>query len=299
MRSILVVSDLTPGSEAALRAGGRIAEANGGALHVFHGAGLIGLTLREALPRLAPGVAEARAGALEEQLRAAAPRHAHDASRHIDPRTAHDGVVARARQVGATLIVLPAELSSADRIVARALAASTPVLVVGEGDGAPFERVLVPLGSDEITSRTLRSACEWLHPLEISGTGTLAEVHVLHVCRTLREWRCIGERFQAKVRATEREVRRMTGVFHRHVRWARVPWREIVLAAREVGAELIVLRPCHPAAEGEERTWRGVVDQARCSVLLLPSVAGPDAPRTVTRARPRGALPELVPAGRD
>ena len=296
MRSILVVSDLTPGSEAALRAGGRIAEAGGGALHVFHGAGLIGLTLREALPRLAPGAAEALAGTLEEQLRAAAPEHAPAASRHVDPRTAEDGVLARARQVGATLIVLPAGISSAARIVARALAASTPVLVAGEGGGAPFERVLVPLGSDEITSRTLRSACEWLHPLEVSSSGTLAEVHVLHVCRTLRDWRSIGERFEAEVSATESEVRRMEGVFHRHVRWAGIRWPEIVLAARELGTELIVLRPRHPAAEGEERTWRSVVDHARCSVLLLPPGAGPDAPRTIARARPRDALPELVPA---
>lgn len=101
-------------------------------------------------------------------------------------------------------------------------------------------------------------------------------MHVVHVSRRLADWRRIGDRFEAEVRAVEEEVRRMGGVFHRHVRWSGAAWPAIVAAAREVDADLVVLRPRDAGDDGAGRTWAAVTAQARTNVLLLP--AAPPAP---------------------
>lgn len=275
MRSILVVSDLTHVSDEAIRAGGRLADRTGAALHVLHCAGLVGLPLREAHPLLETASPATLAETLGTQLRRAAARHADAATIHVDYRAVHAGVLDCARQVGADLIVLCAQASGPASFTMLAMAAASPILLVRDGLAPPFERVVVPLGNGDITSSTLRRACEWLQPLEACTPDVLPEMHVLHVSRRLGDWRGIGGRFEAEVGSVEREVRRMGGVFDRHVCWGAEAWPAIVAISRELEADLVILRPERRDTGDAERTWPAVVEKARCSVLLLPAADGP------------------------
>jgi nucleotide-binding universal stress UspA family protein len=280
VRPILVVSGLTHASDEALRAAARLATASGAALHVVHCAGLVGMPLREVLPLLETAPAALLAGRLGEQIRRALPdRQAGGAVPRVEYRPAPQGTLHARHAVDAGLVVVGTDASGTAALPALVAAAQVPVLVVRDAAPPPFERVLVPLGPADLAGGTLRLACEWLRPLE--HAAVLPEMHVLHVSRRLADWRGIGDRFEAEVRAVEEGVRRMGGVFHRHVRWSGAPWPAIVAASRELVPDLVVLRPGRGPARDPRagRTWTAVVEQARSNVLLLPGAApGPADP---------------------
>jgi nucleotide-binding universal stress UspA family protein len=313
VRPILVVSDLTHASDEALRAAARLAARSGAALHVVHCAGLVGMPLREALPRLEcapPALLSCRLG---EQVRRAVPES--QAARtvlRVEYRAVHDGAMEAARAVQAQLVVVGTDAMRSP-LAALAAAADVPVLVVRDAAPPPFERVLVPLGAADLDAGTLRLACAWLRPFEGGAGAILPQVHVVHVSRRLADWRRIGDRFEAEVRAVEEDIRRMGGVFHRHVRWSGAAWPAIVAASRELDADLVVLRPGPGDAPDDRagRTWTAVVEGARSNVLLLPrhpalsgpagrveAVQGPgeEHERTIGEPAPAGAELEPVPA---
>lgn len=273
MPPILVVSDLTRASDEALRAASRLASRCGAALHVVHCAGLVGTPLREVLPLLEAASPALLSHRLDEQLRRVVPeRHAPRTVCHVEYRAVAEGALGAARAVHARQVVVGMDAIGSAPLASLAAAAGVPVLVVRDSAPPPFERVLVAASAADLDAATLRLACEWLRPFEAGAGVILPEVHVLHVSRTLADWRRIGARFEAEVRAVEDDVRRMKGVFHRHVRWARTAAPAIVAGAWELAPDLVVLRPRRGDAPDDPagRTWRAVVEQARSDVLLLP-----------------------------
>jgi nucleotide-binding universal stress UspA family protein len=286
VRAILGVSDLTPASDEALRMAARLAAASGAGLHLVHCAGLVGMPLREVLPLLEKCPPTLLAARLGEQIRRALPEgQADGALPHVEYRPAAEGALHTRRAVGAELVVVGMDAIEPPSLAA-VVAAGAPVLVARDAAPPPFERVLVPLGAPDLAARTLRLACEWLRPFE--NDAVLPEMHVLHVSRRLADWRAIGDRFEAEVRAVETEVRRMGGVFHRHVRWSGAPWPAIVAASREMEADLVILRPDRGTrpADRDGRTWQAVVQQARTNVLLLPGSPAPSCPPQAVEALP-------------
>lgn len=273
MRAIVAVTDLTDGSDGTLRAAGRICARTGASLHVVHAAEWIGRPLREAFSLLDADLAGLDAR-MEAQLRRTVPFPVAEKARcHLRFGTVSEAVRDRVRALSAATVVVGARGGGLAALVA---AVDAPVLVVRDGQVPPFERVLVPVGDADLSDRTLRDACAWLCPLERGENAMLADVHVLHVARRLADWRGIGPRWETGVREVEARVRRMGGVFHRHVRWSVEPWPMIVAAATEVEADLVVMRPGRPAARGitPDRTWMRVVERAPCGVLLLPPADG-------------------------
>lgn len=269
MRAIVAVTDLTDGSDGALRAAGRMCARTGASLHVVHAAGWIGRPLREAFALLQADLAGLDAR-MDAQLRRTVPFPVAEKARcHLRFGAAAEAVRDRVRALSAATVVVGARV---DELAALVAAVDAPVLVVRDGQVPPFERVLVPLGGADLVARTLRDACAWLCPFERGADAMLADVHVLHVARRLADWRGIGPRWEAGVREVEAGARRMGGVFHRHVRWSVEPWPMIVAAAAEVEADLVVMRPARPVGEGTapDRTWMRVVERAPCGVLLLP-----------------------------
>lgn len=280
MRPILAVSDLTDASDEALRAAARLAARSGAALHVVHCAGLVGMPLREVLPLLESAPPALLARRLGEQIRRALPEaQAARTVGHMEYRAVHEGAPAAARAVNAGLVVVGTDALALAPVAALMAAASVPVLVARDAAPPPFEHVLVPVGAADLDGGTLRLACEWLRPFE-TGTGALLpQLHVLHVSRRLADWRRIGDRFEAEVRAEEEDVRRVPGVFHRHVRWSGAAWPAIVAAARELDAGLVVLRPGRSKTDDRAgRTWTAVVQHVRGNVLLLPGAPAPHGP---------------------
>lgn len=288
MRPIVAVSDLTCASDEAIRIGARLCGAGGAALHVAHCAGIGGKTLREALPLLEPAPAALRARRLDEQLlRACRPGSPVRVVAHVRYDSVSRGTLQTVADVGAGLAVVgtgPAAMAALPALVAGA---NVPVLVARDAAAPPFGRVLVPLGAGDLGTRTLGAACGWLRPFEEDGTSLLSDVHVLHVSGRLAEWRTLGSRIEAEVRAVEEDVRRLVGAFHRHVRWAGEAAAAIVAASRELEADLVVLRP-GPGRAGEDRTWTAVVERARTNVLLLPPAAAPSTPAAT------GDVPEVA-----
>jgi hypothetical protein len=297
VQPIVVVSDLTHASDEAVRMGARLCAAGGAALHVVHCAGLVGMPLREVLPLLEAAPAALLADRLEEQVRRALPPGLEvRAACHVEYRAVPAGALATTASVDAGLLVVGADASATAALPGIVAAAAVPVLVARDAAPPPFERVLVPVGAADLAAGSLRRGCAWLRPFE-SGTPVLPETHVLHVSRRLADWRAIGSRFEADVRAVEEEVRRMSGVFHRHVRWSAAPWPAIAALSRELDADLVVLAPGRGTEEG--RTWRAVVEQTRTNVLLLPAPPRPADAADARGADHPGAVRQVVSADVD
>jgi nucleotide-binding universal stress UspA family protein len=287
---ILVVSDLTHASDEAVRAAGRLAWASGAALHVIHCAGLVGRPLREVLPLLEAAPVTLLAHRLEAQIRRAAPSCvAERGVAHVEHRSVPGGTLHVADAVDAALVVVGMDGAGAAALPALSAAAGMPVLVARDAAPPPFQRVLVPLDAADVDAGTLRTACAWLRPFQDRRPSVLPEVHVLHVSGRLADWRGIGHRFEADVRAVETDVRGTGGVFHRHVRWSGAAWPAITDASRELDADLVILRPPR-GLPTHGRTWSAVVEQARTNVLLLPGApVPPRAPESVDAADAPGA----------
>ncbi|HVH14078.1 MAG TPA: universal stress protein, partial [Longimicrobium sp.] len=204
MRAIVAVTDLTDGSDGALRAAGRMCARTGASLHVVHAAGWIGRPLREAFALLQADLAGLDAR-MDAQLRRTVPFPVAEKARcHLRFGAAPEAVRDRVQALPAATIVVGARGEDLTALVA---AVDAPVLVVRDGQVPPFERVLVPVGDADVAARTLRDACAWLCPFERED-AMLADVHVLHVARRLADWRGIGPRWEAGVREVEAGARR-------------------------------------------------------------------------------------------
>lgn len=160
MRTILAVSDLTPASDEAVRAAGRLAARCGAPLHVVHCTGLVGRPLREALPSLESAPAALLSARLGEQVRRVVPDgQAARAVCHVEYRALHAGTAETARATGARLVVVGMDATDPGAAAALVAAGGVPVLVARDAGPPPFERVLVPLSAADVDGGTLRLAC--------------------------------------------------------------------------------------------------------------------------------------------
>jgi nucleotide-binding universal stress UspA family protein len=149
MRSILAVTDLTPGSDRALSTAAGIAVRKGAELHVVHAMEIVGMTLREAVHTdVGRRIRDAKS-ALAEQVRRAVPDHCPVASCALDFQRVQDAVPLRAREVGADLLVLgaadpppPGGAGHLRALHAIAELAPIPCLLVRNPLGHALERVL-------------------------------------------------------------------------------------------------------------------------------------------------------------
>lgn len=284
MRSIVVVSDLTPNSDPAVRCAGGIAASAGATLHVLHATGLVGRPLREAVPLLSAQSTLRMETALGAQLRRAVP-----AAVSVRPHLSHHGTPEAARErvqsTGADLLVMASDSGPARghawSIREAVSAVGCPVLVARSGDPR-YRRVVIPAARDELGSARLASTCGWFRHL-FSGAARRAEIHVLHVCARLSEWREAAPALESEVRGLEDDGWGPGGIVHSHVRWSALPAPQIVAAASAEAADLIVLRP--RSAPGSLGTSRHVAERAQCGVLLLPGSREPEAATMVEGAR--------------
>ena len=154
IHSILVTTDLETGSDAALRAAGRLAEGTGAELHVLHayepeptcyGA--------EDDPHPSfPGRLRQAQRALDAQLARTLPEELHVADRQVVIRTPFLAITEAASDLGCDLVVLghhhPHRLgdcvrdATLDRVIRRL---TVPCLVVGDAAWRPIRRALVPV----------------------------------------------------------------------------------------------------------------------------------------------------------
>lgn len=297
MRVILAASDLTDLTEEGLRAGAAIARTTGAALHVLQGAGAVGLTLREAIPHLEPGAQQRLRDRLRERVRAALdPAQAEATECHASVHDTLDALPGAARELEADLVVVgaaflrrPSGLAALGRL---RRGVGCPVLVARADGGPPYRNVLVAVGGEDLDAGTLQAACEWLAPLYDAGRARRrADIHVLHVASSLREWREAGAPLEQAVREAE-SLTWWTGLLHEHVGWAQAPAGRILESAADEQADLVVLGPRRPRGAGraDPHTWETVASEARCSVLLMPA----GRPRGAAAAAEQGR-PELEP----
>ncbi len=291
IRSILVGSDLSERSDAAVRGAAAMAELTGAELHVLHAYEPEAERTEE--PATFPERIEEAERALDAQLRRVVPSRVPIASEKIEVFLPHKAILDRAEQVSADLIVLGRHKngssrgilgSTADRVVHEA---AVPCLVVPGDFRLPLRAVVVPVDPEKPAPQVVGLAFAWataLGVIETAPPGTA--LYVTFVLpedpRVSLEARAtIEERLEAEIEAASDDAPRPANV---EVRWAVVrddsPSEGILRYAAEVDADLLVLGTSAPGTV--RRAILGSVASAvsRASetpVLLVPvSQAGGD-----------------------
>ena len=283
MRSILVVSDLTPGSDGALSTAARLAARTGAALHLVHPMEIVGMPLWEAVQTDVGRRIRDAETALAEQVRRAVPDGCALASRALHFQGLRDSVLLRVRETGADLVVFGAEedvaggARRARSLESLAGAAAVPCLLVRSPLHPPPLRVLLPLSAAEVGRGVLADACDWLTSLD---PPVPSELQVLHVASGPRQWRDLAARLDDEVRRAG-EQRRWFATLRigRGIRWSVAADVEILRVAEETSPDLVVLGPGCGVADSpvDPQDARAVlVRRLPCSVLVLPGALRPD-----------------------
>jgi nucleotide-binding universal stress UspA family protein len=291
IRSILVATDLTEGSDEVVRAGAAMAALTGGKLHVLHSFDLELSPynpLAPELPNFENRIAAAEAE-LDRQIHRAVPASVEVASRAVVIYAAHRTILECARGHAADLIVLGAHRrralvgdflgTTADRVVRTA---EVPCLIVRGPLSLPLRRVLVPFDLSDPARGALDVALSWAAAFRPGGGESPAhpELVLLHVApRTfdvedfpfdleviMPEMR--REALAATLRVGDESVR-----IREVVRWGEFPADEILTVAEDESADLVVM-----ATHGRGAVSRaligsvasGVARRASCPVLLVP-----------------------------
>lgn len=284
VRSILVASDLSERSDAAMRGAAAISELTGAALHVLHAFDLEMVRTDE--PATFPERVEAAEQALDAQILRVVPSRVPVASRKVEVYLPHKAILARAEQVSADLIVLGRHRkgaanailgSTADRVVHEA---TLPCLVVPGVLRLPLRSVVVPVDPLKPAPSVARLALAWatsLGVIETEPPGT-----VLYVTSVIPEDprvsldvdRTVEDRLEEEIGSELEAAPRPTNV---DVRSAIVrddsAAQGILRYASEVDADLLVLGTSAPGTV--RRAIMGSVASAvsRASetpVLLVP-----------------------------
>jgi nucleotide-binding universal stress UspA family protein len=292
IRSILVATDLTEASDAVLRAAGALAELTDAQLHVLHSFDFQALPYSDAQvarTTFEGRIAEAQ-NALAEQVRRTVRPGVAVASREVMIYAAHRAIVARAGDVEADLIVLGPHRrrprggaflgGTADRVIRSA---GVPCLVVRGPLSLPLRRVLVPLDLSEPALGALDVALSWSDGLRPRAEELPLgpRVTVLHVIPRVFDVRdspiesaVIGPELDRAVAVALERVHAAGSIdLREEVRWGDAPADEILRAAEEGDADLLVL-----ATHGHgalRRALNGsvasaVARRATCPVLLVP-----------------------------
>ena len=320
-RSILAASDLTPASDAVVRAAARLAAATGAELHLLHAFEpvfpsypdrTVDPEAAEAFEHL-PFRARLREAeqALWAQLRRAAPGAPAPAGSAVLVDPPHGAVLRRAREVGADLVVLGPHRerliadrllgTTADRVIREA---DCPCLVVRGELALPLGRVTVPIDPADPALGALDVALALASGVggrARAGELTGSMLRVLHLAPPIRgaaeflpERAVVGPGMS---RAVEDAIARAGGCAEVEVREEVVfggpPAAEIARLAAEDGTDLIVLGTHGRGAVG--RALAGSVGSelarsAPCPVLLVP-------PRLWRRpaGRPEGLAAAVTP----
>ncbi|HET7273644.1 MAG TPA: universal stress protein [Longimicrobiaceae bacterium] len=183
IKSILVASDLTEGSDASLRAAAALAEVAGAELHVLHAFDFDYSPYAERSPvrvTFQGRIADAER-AVDEQIKRAAPS-ANVASREVVIYAAHNAILDRAKDVSADLIVLGAHRGrgmgdallggTADRVIRSSRA---PCLIIRNELNLPLRRIVVPLD----LSNPAREALSLALALPSADDAEVMVIHVL------------------------------------------------------------------------------------------------------------------------
>lgn len=289
LRSILVATDLGEGSDPIVASAADLAAATRAELHVLTSFDLQPLPYAggtDEAPSFPGRVAGARR-VLEEQITRTVPASVTVASREAVIFVAHKAIVARAVDVSADLIVLGPHRartgdallgSTADRVIRTA---SVPVLVLRDRLSLPLRSVVAAVDLSEPARAALDQAVSWTAALGASGgQADPASLRILHVVPrqrgTVADEALVAAELAREVDGARSRTRRrgagemgMVG----QVRWAEDPAEEILRAAGEDGADLLVL-----GTHGRGAIRRaligsvasGVARRAPCPVLLVP-----------------------------
>ena len=290
LRSILVATDLGEGSDPVVASAADLAAATRAELHLLTSFDLQPLTFAGGTSE-APSFPGRVAGAqrvLEEQIARTVPAGVTVASREAVIFVAHKAIVARAVDVSADLIVLGPHRartgdavlgSTADRVIRTT---SVPVLVLRDRLSLPLRRVIAAIDLSEPARAALDQAVSWTMALGAGGgQAGSASLHVLHVVPRLRgavaDEAAVAAELEREVAGTRSRTRRDAGAGEMgmvgQVRWAEDPAEEILRAAREDGADLLVLGTHGRGAISRAligSVASGVARRAPCPVLLVP-----------------------------
>jgi nucleotide-binding universal stress UspA family protein len=304
IRSILVGSDLSAGSDAVVRAAAELAEQTGARLHVLHAFEFLGAPLRDATLDLTPlrtlvGQSRER---LRDQLARVIPETVPTGTVKLDYQRAPAALLGRATAVGADLIVLGPHQSlvpGGDRLGATARAvveeASVPCLVTRRPVRFPLGRVLIPVGRPDVRRGLLAVGAAWLAALRRQqearlSTGRTTELRVLHAAHLPHEWRAFSGELTEELQALRGRPELGDHLdLHPSIAWGRSPAAEVTRFAEEVPVDLIALGvrghgPLLRAPLGGVSS--AVLRDASAPVLLLP-------PRMCeAEGVPRARLPE-------
>ncbi|HEX7049541.1 MAG TPA: universal stress protein [Longimicrobiales bacterium] len=292
IRSILVATDLSAGSDTLVRAAAAIAAVVHAKLHIIHAFDFQPLPYIELSDESLPGFARRLAEA-EQALRAQVHRSVPDpelvASRHVAVYVAHGAILDRADAVAADLIVLGRHRrrslaarflgSTADRVVRTA---AVPVLIIGDGLSLPLRRVVAPTDLSEAARAGLDHALAWAATLGAPADGEpRTELRVLHVApvaygisgRAAIDERTIAAVIHSEVEAALERVGGASGVERiEDIRWSNEPAAEIVRYAEQEKADLLAL-----GTHGRGAIQRALIGsvasavarRAPCPVLLV------------------------------
>lgn len=291
IRSILVASDLSEGSDEIVAAAGSLAAATEAELHLLHAFDFpaVGHTGDEVVPASFPDRIDVAVRALQAQAKRSVPPSVKVGSTTVEIYVAHRAILDAARGAAVDLIVLGPHRrgrtgdgilgSTADRVLRTAKA---PCLVVRAPLSIPLRKVVTPVDLSEPARGALDMALEWSTMLGQSGEGTAATellaLHVLPRALDLPEFGIDPDASGARLHREIDEARQRIGgasqvAVREEVRWGDRPVDEIVRAASEESADLLVL-----GTHGHGVLTRaligsvasGVAARADCPVLLVP-----------------------------
>ena len=223
---------------------------------------------------------------IEQQIRRTAPEGFDRVQGYLEEGPPHRVLARLAQELKPGLIVvgaieghnrlLRALGSTADRVVRQA---SCPVLIVRPDSAFPPARILGPVDLSDTSAGTLRCALELLEQAGIHAAA-LEALFVLSPAEASIHFSPDQISYLAREelkRFAEKEIPNVR--VERQVR-AGMPWEQILLEAKEIKADLLVLGT--HGRSGLERLLLGsvtsdVLREASCSVLVVPPDAAVEA----------------------
>ena len=283
-RTILVATDFSAASEAAMAAAVRLAAASGARLHAVHAVRHdAGDDLVVAVPEMASEIDRYLRETGEKRLREAATAAGvpESAVLHVAVGSPAREVLQLAERVGADLIVLGATGAGGRRfgsVVSRCVRkADAKVLLVPAGQGGPFGRIVVGVDFSEPSRAALEDAAR----LARADGATVDAVHVYEVPWELARWGAPpkdANRMADAIRAAlDHRLRGMVpadaGAEVRCVLVRAVDYAKAIVGyAQEHGADLVVVGTTGRTPLGYwllGTTAEQVMRDAACAVLAL------------------------------
>jgi nucleotide-binding universal stress UspA family protein len=290
LETILVSTDLGPGSDQVVRAAAALAKLTDARLHVLHTYEFQSAPYMDDVPAATfqARIAQVRA-ALDAQIERVV-RGVDVASRDVMIYTAYKAILERAEQTAADLIVIGRHRgsgfgdaflgSTADHVVRSAAA---PCLIVHGPLSVPLTRVLVPIDLSEPALHALDVALAWVSSL--GAADTAPEIIVLHVIPRVYDFEdvpvdsgAVGSRMHHEIEAARTRAGVPTTLQMREdVRWGDDPVAEIVDYIIRESIDMVVLGTHGYGALKRAllgSVASGVARSAACPVLLVPPALG-------------------------